>query len=125
MKKFFTATAILAALAAVPALADTSSAIRATIPFEFHVGTAVLPAGEYQVTEGLTNQTLRVQSTDGKHSATVLAYSQDAPPRVAGKPGLGFRHVDGKAYLASVTRASSADTRGPMRAGYAVLARVR
>ena len=126
MIRFFTATALLAAVAAAPALAETIPAIRANIPFEFYVGKAALPAGEYDIVDGINRETLRIRSTDGKRSAIVIAYSQDVPAMRPAEPSLAFRHVNGKAYLASVTRpANSREVRGPRGNGYTVLALVK
>ncbi|HET8546973.1 MAG TPA: hypothetical protein VFL57_03175 [Bryobacteraceae bacterium] len=124
--KLFTATALLTAAAAVPAFAQSIPAVRAKIPFEFHVGKAVLPAGEYDIMDGLNRETIHIRSTDGKHSAIVITYSQDAPAMRPAEPSLTFRRVGGEAYLASVTRPASArDIRGPAGDGYTVLAVIK
>jgi hypothetical protein len=126
MIRFFSTAAVLAALATAPAFAQTTPAVRANIPFEFHVGKAVLPAGEYDFMDGLNRETLRIRSTDGKHSALVITYSQDAPAPRPTEPSIAFRHVGNEAYLASVTRPANArEVRGPRGDGYTVLALVR
>jgi hypothetical protein len=126
MMKLFTATALFAAVAAAPAFAQTTAGVRANIPFEFHVGKAVLPAGEYDFMDGLNRETLRIRSTDGKHSALVITYSQDAPAPRPTEPSVAFRHVGSERYLASVSRPANArEVRSPSGDGYTVLALVK
>jgi len=48
----------------------TSSSTTFVVPFEFNVGTQVLPAGTYKVVA--ENQTIRVQKVDGKANVITL-----------------------------------------------------
>jgi hypothetical protein len=127
MMKLFSTAAVLAALATAPAFAQTNVAVRANVPFDFHVGKAVLPAGEYDFMDGINRETMRIRSTDGKHSAIVITYSQDAPAPRPTEPSIAFRHIGSETYLASVSRPSNArELRGPSgRDGYTVLALVK
>ena len=122
MKKLFTATSLLAALAAAPAFAQTT-VVRANVPFEFHAGGAVLPAGEYEFTDGLNRETIRIRSTDGKHTAFVIAQARNTATTRAIEPVIAFRNVDGKAYLATVSRPAATQTvHTPRGEGYKVIA---
>jgi len=69
------ATMILAGLAAVSsASAQTgNSRLVASIPFEFHVGTKTLPAGEYSVKR--INDALLIQSIGGSDGAMVQTWA--------------------------------------------------
>jgi hypothetical protein len=107
VKKLFIATAIVAALTAIPALAGSASSIRANVPFDFHVSTVVLPAGEYEVVDGGGRETLTIRSLDGKHSATFITYAQDSKG-TADSPSLSFQRVNGKRYLSGITRSTNA-----------------
>jgi hypothetical protein len=69
--------AVLAAvlgLGAAQAYAQGSESLQASVPFEFKVGEAVLPAGRYEVSYDAVSSpaVLLVRSQDGRHSAFAL-----------------------------------------------------
>jgi hypothetical protein len=123
MSRFLIATAVLIALTVAPAFAQSIPVLRADVPFDFTVGKAVLPAGEYQVGDGLNRGTITVRSLDGRQSATVLTYGRDLKGSDAGESNLTFRRVDGKAYLVSITRrANSLDLKAPAGGEHVIVA---
>ena len=68
--KALTAISLLAMLA-VPIVQAQSDKMVANIPFDFHVGKASLPSGEYTV-RPMNPATLLIQSRDGRSSAVSL-----------------------------------------------------
>jgi hypothetical protein len=56
-----------------------SDSLRADIPFDFAVGGATLPAGQYRVSYDAvaTPDVLMIRSQDGRHNALVLAEPVD------------------------------------------------
>src|ERR1043165_9831234 len=80
MKRFFNISLIVIVFAgalAINAQAQTSSPQRvtATIPFAFHVGKTMLPAGRYTITvlnPSSDRKILQVRSRDGRSSAVAL-----------------------------------------------------
>jgi hypothetical protein len=65
------ATIAFFAMLAVPVIQAQSETLVASIPFEFHVGKALLPSGVYDV-KSLNPGTLLIQSKDGSSSAISL-----------------------------------------------------
>lgn len=51
MKRAFTILALLTALTVGSIYAQTGTTVAATIPFQFHVGDRLMPAGEYRLTQ--------------------------------------------------------------------------
>ncbi len=56
------------------AAAQLKPILRATIPFEFRVGTVTLPSGEYIISEDQTNETVTIRSDDTQKSAMLLSH---------------------------------------------------
>lgn len=91
MNRWMPGSAILGGLVllgAGSATAQAGESLRATIPFEFRVGQATLPAGQYDVTyEGVEDapSVLSIRSEDGRFGALVLTEPVDtrAPTRGA------------------------------------------
>ena len=83
MKKVLSLTiaiTALAALMATTAKAQTSAprTMRARIPFAFHAGSKVLPAGEYSITvlnPESDRQALQIRTLDGRASAIVQTFA--------------------------------------------------
>lgn len=76
MKRQIITLAVLAALLITP-LASAVAGInapdlKAEIPFDFVVGTKMLPAGDYKISMTYTPGLVKIQSTDGKSSTMVL-----------------------------------------------------
>jgi hypothetical protein len=83
------ALATLVGLGAGQAYAQSSEHFQASVPFDFKVGQAVLPAGSYVVTyDARESGVLTVRSEDGRHSAVALTEGVST-----GKPEKGARLV--------------------------------
>lgn len=93
-----------AAFAVTPMIAAGHATLRSNIPFDFSVGKKVLPAGEYEVADSFTADTMYIRSIDGKQSAITLTNSGAVNPNGWGDASLAFSVVDGKRYLVTVTR---------------------
>ena len=93
--------ALIVALTAVLVQAQTSSnRLKFTVPFEFNVGSEVLPAGDYTVS--VENQTVRLQKTDGKANMIALSQRTVSARDTDSKVKLMFRQYGGHAYLSQV-----------------------
>jgi hypothetical protein len=68
----FAMLSLLLMLAVVSVQAQSDGKLEVNIPFEFQIGSHMLPAGEYSI-KRLTQNTMLVQSTDGQQSAIALA----------------------------------------------------
>jgi hypothetical protein len=104
MKKFIGSFAIASALAVSAFGASANTVIRAKVPFEFVVGTATLPAGEYEFKEGINHESMLVVGRSTNASAFVM--TNNAGSLRTGDPSLTFRNVNGKNYLQGVTSAT-------------------
>lgn len=62
----------LALLATASLFAQSRTSMKVQVPFGFHVGNAMLPAGEYTVDNNVSPHVLRVRSIDGSPTAMVL-----------------------------------------------------
>jgi hypothetical protein len=99
--KIFSTMTLMAALAAVPVFAQNKPMLRATVPFDFVVGKAVLPAGEYDVKAATNNETLLVRETAGSASAFVITNPTGAYNQTA-ETALVFRNIGDTHYLQTV-----------------------
>jgi hypothetical protein len=89
--RVFMALGAVTVLGAAFAQAQDEVAVRANIPFRFHVGKAILPPGEYvlRFDDVEMGGVLRVRSEDGHEG--VFALTQNATvPKGAGEPTLVF-----------------------------------
>src|SRR3982751_4119545 len=98
--KLFTTMTFMAALAVAPAFAQSQPAVRATVPFDFVVGKAVLPAGQYDVKAGAGSATMIVRETVGNASAFVIA--TPGGTGTAEEAALVFRTIGDTHYLQAV-----------------------
>jgi hypothetical protein len=91
----FTAAALMVAAlcTASPAAAQE---LQAKVPFDFAIGAAVLPAGDYTIEEAAEPALLAIRARDGKASAFVLT-TPDRPVQGPSTPELVFVRV-GDAY---------------------------
>ena len=89
----------LAAMLAIPtAYAQVSHHVMADIPFAFTVNNQVLPAGEYEVSDGAARGTVVIQSEDRQHSAILVANAAEATDQaLEGK--LVFHHYGNRYFL--------------------------
>ena len=79
MKRFFAALSVMAALVVAPAFAQSKPGVRANIPFSFVAGRATLPAGLYDIREGMNPETLLIKAVNSKDAAFVITNSTATP----------------------------------------------
>jgi hypothetical protein len=72
----------------------------ANVPFEFHVGDKVMPAGTYHVSQ-LTSQTLLIRQDGQKAQQVTLTFPADRTGR-DGSPKLVFHKVGDQYFLVQV-----------------------
>jgi hypothetical protein len=78
----------------------TSSSTTFVVPFEFNVGTQVLPAGTYKVVA--QDQSLRVQKVDGKANVITLIRRTVTTGNEEREVKLKFRRYGQQYYLSQV-----------------------
>jgi len=97
-------TALLAVVMAFTTVsAQAQSAMKKQnfkVPFQFNVGDKVFPAGDYTFTA--ENQTIRVQSTNGKSSVIALPQRTLGANPIPSRAKLTFRHSGDQYYLSQV-----------------------
>jgi hypothetical protein len=90
-------------LSAAPASAKSVDGLRALIPFDFHVGDRLVPAGEYAVKAMSDNEVaIRIRSADGREGATVLTSAKQAGLNSGASPRLVFHKYGDEYFLAAV-----------------------
>jgi hypothetical protein len=100
MKRFGSATMLLVALAGAFLHAQTIK-LRANIPFEFRIGNAVLPAGEYEVHHS-ADGILRIRDEGGNHSGVMALTMSTSRPGSRDLGGLEFSRYDDTYFLSKV-----------------------
>ena len=99
--RIMTMLVVVMALTALSAQAQTVlNKQKFTVPFEFHVGNEVLPAGEYTVY--VENQTIRLQKSDGNANAIALSTRTDHASETNREVKLTFRQFCDHVYLSQV-----------------------
>ena len=95
------ALSFLVSLAALPAVAKSVDGMRAQIPFDFHVGDRLVPAGAYTV-KSITadEQLLRIVSDKG--SAATTTNSATERGRGEGRARLVFHKYGDQYFLAAI-----------------------
>ena len=78
--------------------AQEREVLKADIPFRFTVANTVLPAGSYTVFVRGTFNTVRVQSVDGRHVATMHGMPKEGLSETK-LSELIFRRMDGEYFL--------------------------
>ena len=92
----------LAVLGAPQLWAQFGPQLKADIPFEFHAGNAMLPAGPYTLgQEGNIRHVLLLRSGEGKAAAFLLTNSADTG-QVPDQSKLVFRKYGDRYFLAQV-----------------------
>ena len=92
--------------------AQTSHTLVGDIPFDFHVGKALLPAGEYTVKSGLPFfDAICIQSKDGSKSAMVQTFGL-APGKEGGTAKLVFNRHGSTYFLSQIWKPSESIVRG-------------
>jgi len=109
------AVAVALTLAVAIGFAQTSSRGSADIPFNFHVGNATLPAGQYLVNSGYpTTTSLLIRSKDGSKGAMVMT-SAIAPMKADGAAKLVFNQYGSDYFLSEVWNPSDSIVRGVVK----------
>lgn len=107
MNRLASTLLLLAAMTCWSLQAQTS-ALRASIPFEFHMGRAVMPAGNYVIHSGPSAVILREEN--GKHSALSITNGVSRPS--SPKTGiLEFNRYGQTYFLAKVFNPDTPDGR--------------
>jgi hypothetical protein len=85
---------------AVAANAQSSGRMKVNVPFNFVVENDRLPAGDYTI-EKVANGRLRIQSSDGRTTATVLALRKQGK-KTAEAAHFIFHHYGSEYFLANI-----------------------
>lgn len=95
---------ILALIGNLPAFGMVSGEIKAKIPFDFRVGTAKLPAGEYLIVSAAADQPNILEIRNMGDGPSALVVTQAASPKkgVQDRCELQFRKVGGEEYLTRI-----------------------
>jgi hypothetical protein len=97
--RFLNTACLLGALSAFTLAANAQTAVRATVPFEFAAGGAMLPAGEYTV--DVPDAGVLLLHGAAGNSVALLTVAGDALP-LTGSGKLLFERRDGMTYLSAV-----------------------
>jgi len=97
--RVFAMLVCLVALTAGGAFAQGRAVLTADIPFAFHVGSKILPAGHYEVRSAISSNVLTIQCLECKATVVVpvMAVKADTMPQT---DRLVF-HMRGNAYFLS------------------------
>jgi hypothetical protein len=93
-----------AALGSITLLAQDS--VRATVPFDFTIGSKSFAAGEYHLRQ-VAHMVLQIQSADG-HASMLVATRPGEPTKIPGTARLQFNRYGDRYFLSQV----SGDTGG-------------
>jgi hypothetical protein len=99
MKTNLLRASIFSVLAATAAFAQNPTQLKADIPFDFIVGSKMLPAGQYTVSRGAALGSVAIRSKDCAKTALVLA--QAVPSAVTRATGSLVFHRYGETYFLS------------------------
>lgn len=106
--------AVAVSLMLVVAVGSAQTSVRAVanIPFDFHVGNATLPSGQYMIKSGFpTTGTLSIQSKDGSGNAIAMTLAV-APIKGDGKAKLVFSRYGSEYFLSEVWNPADTIVRG-------------
>ena len=92
---------LVSMLAVAPASAKSVDGVRAQIPFDFHVGDSLLPAGEYTI-NALTDDDVALRIGDGKRGTIALTDSKQAKAGSEARSRLIFHKYGDQYFLAAV-----------------------
>jgi hypothetical protein len=103
-RQIYTALATITffAMLTVPVIQAQSDMLVANIPFDFHVGKASLPSGEYTV-KPLNPETLLIQSKDGSSSAVSITIGATSS-KIQDTGKLVFNRYGDQYFLSKVWR---------------------
>jgi hypothetical protein len=86
---------------ALSALSEPNYMLRVHVPFEFIVGQATLPAGDYVIEQDGLSGVVTLQNRDGKRSAAVISVNGSLPVNEK-EPRLLFRRINGHNVLSQI-----------------------
>jgi hypothetical protein len=101
MKTNLLRLSIVAVLAAAAAFAQ-SSTLHANVPFDFIVGTQVLPAGQYTVDSGSLHSTVIIRSNDCMRAAMAVLGSGLRSTATSNRGKLVFHRYGDTYYLTEI-----------------------
>lgn len=108
--RVFAMLSSLTLLTAAAALAQTEPVMRADIPFDFRVGTAILPAGQYDVGPQSGGSVLLIRRVDGRSAAMTMTYWGEAR-KIPGPGTLVFNRYGKTYFLREVWNPGSSEGR--------------
>jgi hypothetical protein len=76
--RVFATLSSLTLLTAAAALAQSDVALQIDIPFEFHIGTTILPAGHYEMRPQFVRDVLQIRCRERRVSALIVMNGADA-----------------------------------------------
>ncbi len=94
-------TAVIIALAAPAAYAQSATKLTANIPFEFMAGTATMPAGQYEVTFGYAPSAVSIGTAD-HHNMIALLVNPVAGGNLNAPAKMVFHRYGDRYFLAQV-----------------------
>jgi hypothetical protein len=97
MKNLLVATGFLMTIGGAILSAQTT-ALTATIPFEFHMGKRLMPPGEYSFQRH--SEIFTVRSAEGKHTAMTI--TSPASRHKAGQPVVQFKRYGDTYFLSAL-----------------------
>jgi hypothetical protein len=111
-KQVFKALAVIGlfGMLAVPVVQAQSGTLVANIPFQFNVGKAVLPSGEYRVTPAIPPTYVIQSSTVGRQAAVTITMKVSSS-KEEDKGKLVFNQYGNQYFLSKVWRAGSSEGR--------------
>ena len=92
---------LVSMLAVAPASAKSINGVRAQIPFDFHVGSSLMPAGDYTI-NALTEDDAALRISGDSKSAATLTIPKDARANSESKSRLVFHKYGDQYFLAAV-----------------------
>ena len=92
---------LVSMLAVAPASAKSINGVRAQIPFDFHVGSSLMPAGDYTI-NAVTEDDAALRIGNGSRNAIALTSSKEANPGSKSKSRLVFHKYGDQYFLAAV-----------------------
>ena len=99
MKRSALAIVLFASIAALGLHAQSIS-LKANVPFEFHVGTVLMPAGEYNINH--SNGVLVLRDSTGRSAAVITSAESPASPASPHAGKLVFNAYGDRYFLSKV-----------------------
>ena len=99
--RFFATLSSLALLTSAAAFAQSDAVMQANIPFEFHVGATILPAGHYEVRPQVNPGVLSIRCRESKAGAMIVMHAVEAG-KTPEAPTLVFNRYNDTYFLSRV-----------------------